>query len=445
MFKRQLKKWFRNVPKPITDSKWMITCPCGRDDRMCKESCADPYPYNETTTWTLKITTDKCRTFTWNCTRILDNRTEIGIAPPEEDDAMFPKDAFTEDQRANGAFILHLIGVLYMFYALALVCDHYFVPALDVIIERYGISPDVAGATLMAAGGSAPELFTSIIGVFIAISDVGIGTIVGSAVFNVLFVIAACAFASKKALDLTAWPLIRDTSFYSIALMMLVGFFTDDTIEWWEALILFIWYLCYVIFMKFNEGVEKAFIAKFPSLGKKEEETETAGKDPKAGFKMYKRKPLLALMRGKVETGADDSDANKKGVGMEGLKIKLQGEEGDNLKEEAEEEKQENENNDDEEEPYEDYVKAGPGDSTISKVMWYLSLPLMIPMWITIPDPQDKKKEKYFVIAFFMSIIWIAAFSYFMVWWATLIGEAVGISDAVMASPSWPPELLSPT
>ena len=41
----------------------------------------------------------------------------------------------------------------------------------------------------MAAGGSAPELFTSMIGVFIAFSDVGIGTIVGSAVFNILFVI----------------------------------------------------------------------------------------------------------------------------------------------------------------------------------------------------------------------------------------------------------------
>ena len=52
----------------------------------------------------------------------------------------------------------------------------------------------------MAAGGSAPELFTSIIGVFIAKSDVGIGTIVGSAVFNILFVIAACAFAAKEAL-----------------------------------------------------------------------------------------------------------------------------------------------------------------------------------------------------------------------------------------------------
>ena len=67
-------------------------------------------------------------------------------------------------------------------------------------ILQLGISPDVAGATFMAAGGSAPELFTSVIGVFIAKSDVGIGTIVGSAVFNILFVIAACAFAAKEAL-----------------------------------------------------------------------------------------------------------------------------------------------------------------------------------------------------------------------------------------------------
>ena len=52
----------------------------------------------------------------------------------------------------------------------------------------------------MAAGGSAPELFTSIIGIFFAKNDVGIGTIVGSAVFNILFVIAACAFAAKEAL-----------------------------------------------------------------------------------------------------------------------------------------------------------------------------------------------------------------------------------------------------
>ena len=82
-------------------------------------------------------------------------------------------------------------------------CRRYFVPALEVITERVGVSDDVAGATFMAAGGSAPELFTSFIGVFIAKSDVGFGTIVGSAVFNVLFVIGMCAVFSKEILSLT--------------------------------------------------------------------------------------------------------------------------------------------------------------------------------------------------------------------------------------------------
>ncbi|CAK0799176.1 unnamed protein product, partial [Prorocentrum cordatum] len=38
--------------------------------------------------------------------------------------------------------------------------SRYFVPSLDVISEKLGLSPDVAGATFMAAGGSAPEFFT---------------------------------------------------------------------------------------------------------------------------------------------------------------------------------------------------------------------------------------------------------------------------------------------
>jgi Ca2+/Na+ antiporter len=64
---------------------------------------------------------------------------------------------------------------------------------IDVLADDMGLSDDVAGATLMAAGGSAPELFANLIGTFIR-SDVGFGTIVGSAVFNVLFVIGLCMF-----------------------------------------------------------------------------------------------------------------------------------------------------------------------------------------------------------------------------------------------------------
>ena len=146
-----------------------------------------------------------------------------------------------------------------MFVALAIVCDEFFVPALDVIIEVIGCSEDVAGATFMAAGGSAPELFTSVIGVFIAFSDVGIGTIVGSAVFNILFVIGMCALFSKTVLHLTWWPLLRDCTFYSISLLTLISFFLDEMIEMYEAAILLGIYALYVYFMKYNVQCEVFF------------------------------------------------------------------------------------------------------------------------------------------------------------------------------------------
>ncbi|GFQ63936.1 hypothetical protein TNCT_168331 [Trichonephila clavata] len=176
----------------------------------------------------------------------------------EQPQAQFPEDLFTPQQRRHGAVVLHVFGLVYMFVALAIVCDEFFVPALDVITIKLDISEDVAGATFMAAGGSAPELFTSVIGVFISYDDVGIGTIVGSAVFNILFVISMCAIFSKTVLSLTWWPLFRDVTFYSISLIVLILCFKDNTIYWYESTILLCCYAAYVIFMKFNEPVEKA-------------------------------------------------------------------------------------------------------------------------------------------------------------------------------------------
>jgi len=172
-------------------------------------------------------------------------------------DPLFPADLFTVEQRRQGAITLHILGVIYMFVALAVVCDEFFVPSLDVIIEKLDIADDVAGATFMAAGGSAPELFTSVIGVFVSFDDVGIGTIVGSAVFNILFVIGMCAIFSRTVLTLTWWPLFRDCTFYSISLITLIIFFRDNSIHWYEALTLFSIYLLYVSFMKWNQQVEK--------------------------------------------------------------------------------------------------------------------------------------------------------------------------------------------
>ena len=169
----------------------------------------------------------------------------------------FPPDIFTLEQKRMGAIILHIIGIIYMFAALALVCDEFFVPSLEIIIEKLHIPEDVAGATFMAAGGSAPEFFTSLVGVFFARNAIGFGTIVGSAVFNILFVIGVVGLLAKHTLLLTWWPLFRDTLFYTIALGTLIGFFQNGLIEWYESLVLFILYILYVLFMFINSPAEK--------------------------------------------------------------------------------------------------------------------------------------------------------------------------------------------
>merc|ERR1740133_704665 len=55
--------------------------------------------------------------------------------------------------------VIHCIGITYMLIGLNLVCDVYFTGALEKMVEKWQVKPDVAGATFMAAGGSAPELF----------------------------------------------------------------------------------------------------------------------------------------------------------------------------------------------------------------------------------------------------------------------------------------------
>lgn len=155
--------------------------------------------------------------------------------------------------------VLVTVGVVYMFIAISIVCDEFFVPALEEIAseKHLNLSMDVAGATLMAAGGSAPELFTSLIGTF-SRSEIGLGTIVGSAVFNVLFVIGMCAICTQTMLQLTWWPLFRDCTYYAITLGLLAlfcGYISPNEIEMWESLIMFAFYIGYVTFMKFNEGI----------------------------------------------------------------------------------------------------------------------------------------------------------------------------------------------
>ncbi|XP_057288915.1 sodium/potassium/calcium exchanger 2 isoform X2 [Pezoporus wallicus] len=391
----------------------------------------------------------------------------------------YPNDLFSLEERRKGAVILHVIGMIYMFIALAIVCDEFFVPSLTVITEKLTISDDVAGATFMAAGGSAPELFTSLIGVFISHSNVGIGTIVGSAVFNILFVIGMCALFSREILNLTWWPLFRDVSFYIIDLILLIIFFLDNLIMWWESLTLLTAYFCYVTFMKFNVQVEE-WVKKFLNRNKVEKVT-AADAEGKTKPRLQRggssaslhnslmRNSIFQLMIHTLDPLAEELGSygnlkyydtmTEEGKFKERASIlhkiakkKCQVEDSERQNGAANHEKSakvevavtppsdsgpvqngiapnvEEENEEDEDQP----LSLAWPDTPRKQLTYLLVLPIVFPLWVSLPDVRNPKSRKFFPITFFGSISWIAFFSYLMVWWAHQVGETIGISEEIM-------------
>lgn len=187
----------------------------------------------------------------WDLTRT----NGMNCTPPAIED--FPPDLFTVEQRQNGAVVLHAIASLYLFVALAVVCDKYFVPAVEKICHALNMSNDVAGATFMAAATSAPELFVNVIGTFITEGDIGVGTIVGSAVFNILAVAACCGIGAGMVVPLDWWPLTRDCLAYGITVAILICIIHDERVEWYEALILVLLYIVYIAVMYYDKSFQK--------------------------------------------------------------------------------------------------------------------------------------------------------------------------------------------
>lgn len=138
----------------------------------------------------------------------------------------FPPDLFTLEQRRSGFLTFHFIIIFFIFYMLAIICDEYFVPSVEriakgksklqnlvnYVLDSYNmmykvqsiyllelkLPTDIAGCTVMGIANSSPELFTNIVGTFVTKSDLGIGTIVGASVFNILAVAACVGLCTKK-------------------------------------------------------------------------------------------------------------------------------------------------------------------------------------------------------------------------------------------------------
>ncbi|XP_068110707.1 sodium/potassium/calcium exchanger 4 isoform X2 [Hyperolius riggenbachi] len=441
-----------------------------RRDRMLREGCllcallfvawslAGPLQGAVRGTSLRDLTSPQGAAVTWRNRRLMaTNRTEEkNCTEPAINE--FPDDLFTNKERQRGAVLLHIFCALYMFYALAIVCDDYFVPSLEKICERLHLSGDVAGATFMAAGSSTPELFASVIGVFITHGDVGVGTIVGSAVFNILCIIGVCGVFAGQVVRLTWWSLFRDSMYYIIAIVALIIFIYDDVIVWWESLILIIMYLIYILIMKYNVKMQRLFTIKRKNVGngcavgnelqdvKAEQHYYSRNsvvmvdeiicssppkyRFPEAGLRIMITNKFPPRTRLRMASRLIINERQRllqsaNGMSSTTLDGKQQLLENGLLHEEKEDYQEDND--------VTNYlVPFSFPSGFVNQFKWAFSWPLICVMYFTVPNCSRPRWENFFMLTFILSTVWIAIFSYIMVWMVTVIGYTLGIPDVIM-------------
>ena len=141
---------------------------------------------------------------------------------------------------------LSITVILVSFYAMSTVVDGPFIKSLDALARRANLSSSVAGATLLALGTSAPEISTALVALFAegAHPATGVGSIVGSAIFQVLVVVGFTAIVKAATFD---WrPILRDSIFYAFSILLLIAFIWDDRFTVWEGAALVGAYVLYL-------------------------------------------------------------------------------------------------------------------------------------------------------------------------------------------------------
>ncbi|XP_067411911.1 sodium/potassium/calcium exchanger 5 isoform X2 [Emydura macquarii macquarii] len=306
--------------------------------------------------------------------RETENETQCILATSSE----FPDGFFTQQEREDGGIIIYFLIILYMFMAVSIVCDDYFLPSLEIISEW----------------------------VFVTKGDIGVSTILGSAIYNLLGICAACGLLSGVVSRLSCWPLFRDCLAYAISAVAVLTMIFDNRIYWYESASLLLIYGVYILVLcvdiKINQYIMKKFSPCCTCFAKAmEENTE---QQTLIGWK-EESGPLIRR-QSRTDSGIfhDESDYSQLSISLHGL---------DEIAEDP------------------PSVFTIP-EADLKRILWVVSLPIITVLYLTTPDCRKRFWKNWFMVTFFMSAVWISAFTYVLVWMVTIVGDTLAIPETVM-------------
>lgn len=120
--------------------------------------------------------------------------------------------------------------------------------AVDIAV-RFGLSEKLIGLTILAVGTSLPELATSIVAAYKKSTDIAIGNIVGSNIFNIFFITGISGLVRPIAFPVILNEDLMVLVFATIALLISMFTLSRNKVDRWEAFIFLIGYVVYTLYL----------------------------------------------------------------------------------------------------------------------------------------------------------------------------------------------------
>jgi cation:H+ antiporter len=117
------------------------------------------------------------------------------------------------------------------------------------IARAYGLSEKLIGLTILAAGTSLPELATSCVAAYKKNTDIAIGNVVGSNIFNIFFILGITGVINpmpyNAAMNFDLYVLMAST------VLLMIFMFTLNTrkLDRWEAALMLGAYIVYTVYL----------------------------------------------------------------------------------------------------------------------------------------------------------------------------------------------------
>ncbi len=124
------------------------------------------------------------------------------------------------------------------------------VEAATATARALGLSELVIGLTIVAAGTSLPELATSVVAAIRGESDIAVGNVVGSNIFNVLCVLGGASLFAPSGIEVAPQVLAFDLLVMTaVAFACLPVFLTGHAIARWEGFLFLGYYVAYTTWL----------------------------------------------------------------------------------------------------------------------------------------------------------------------------------------------------